>query len=354
MILSRYVANRFWTIIVFSLATVIILFVAVDLVENLDGFIDRNVPWKDIFLFYFLGIPNIVVLTMPVAVLLSTMFTLGLLARHNEIVAMKALGYSFYQVLKTILLAGLLVSIAVFFLSEIVAVKANKDQIAIKQRYWKSSNEARLEHLFLQEPPNQIITITRFEPSTQEAFGVEIAAFNGNRLIWRIDAPLMKWDGRQWIINSGVRREFLTDIEKVDLFENPIFFHFRWTPNELASSQIKPDEMDILSLKRFISRVGESGGKVHRWKTDLYSRIAFPFSSLIIILLSTPLAYNMRKKNLAVGFGMSLAICFVYFGVMKIGQTMGHGGQLGPCAAAWLGNTVMTACGVGGLVMTRK
>ena len=150
MILSRYISGRFWTLVVFSLVAVVILYVAVDLVENLDGFIDRKVPWNDIVNFYLMGIPNIVVLTMPVAMLLSTMFTLGLLAKHNEIVAMKALGYSLYRVMRTLLTAGLIVSIAVFFLSEIVTVQANKKQVALKQKYWKSSSESRLENLLLQ------------------------------------------------------------------------------------------------------------------------------------------------------------------------------------------------------------
>jgi lipopolysaccharide export system permease protein len=164
----------------------------------------------------------------------------------------------------------------------------------------------------------------------------------------------MIWTGKEWRIDNGVRREFKTGGEEAVPFEKPVTFHFRWSPADLATSQVKPEQMDIPNLMRFISRVKESGGKIHQWQTDLHSRIAFPFSNVIIILLSAPLAYNRRKKSLAVGFGMSLAICFIYFGLIKMGQTLGHGGVLDPVTAAWLGNAIMAAAGVAGMAMTRK
>ena len=76
--------------------------------------------------------------------------------------------------------------------------------------------------------------------------------------------------------------------------------------------------------------------------------------NVIIIVLSLPLAYNRRKKSVAIGFGISLAVCFFYFGLVKLGQTLGENGHLSPLLAAWLGNGVMAAGSALNLVKTRK
>ena len=112
--------------------------------------------------------------------------------------------------------------------------------------------------------------------------------------------------------------------------------------------------MDIRELYSFIQRVRASGGEVHRFMTDFYLRIAFPLSNLMIVLFGLPLVYNQRKRSLTIGFGISLVITFFYFGVVKLGQTIGQNGGMHPFLAAWLGNGVMGIGGIINLLNTRK
>ena len=70
-------------------------------------------------------------------------------------------------------------------------------------------------------------------------------------------------------------------------------------------------------------------------------------------LFSLPIAYNLRKKSIAIGFGISLAVCFFYFGIVQLGQTLGEKGGLAPWIAAWLGNMVMIAAGAINLIKTK-
>jgi lipopolysaccharide export system permease protein len=117
---------------------------------------------------------------------------------------------------------------------------------------------------------------------------------------------------------------------------------------------VKPDEMTIGELRKFMRKIKESGGEVYRWMTDYHLRIAFPLGNVIIVLLSVPLVYNRRKKSLAVGFGYSLAIAFVYFGIVKLGQTIGQNGSAPPILAAWMGNLIMVIFGAFETILVRK
>jgi lipopolysaccharide export system permease protein len=103
--------------------------------------------------------------------------------------------------------------------------------------------------------------------------------------------------------------------------------------------------MSIFELYDMAQRIRRSGGEIHKWQTELQLKFAFPLANLFVIFLCTPMVYNRRKKSLAVGFGISLLIVFVYFGIIQMGRTMGHKRELTPFVAAWIGN--ITALGVG-------
>ena len=131
-------------------------------------------------------------------------------------------------------------------------------------------------------------------------------------------------------------------------------FDFTFTPEELVRAQSNPENMGVSDLSKYISRLKRSGSEVDKWLTEYHIRFAYPFSNIIIVLFGLPLAYTRRKKNIAVGFGISLTVCFFYFGLVKIGQTMGQKGTMSPLAAAWMGNVVMIAGSIVNLMKTRK
>ena len=164
----------------------------------------------------------------------------------------------------------------------------------------------------------------------------------------------MIYSGDSWIIQRGFERHFDGNTETVVAVVTPLRFHFNFNPDELIQAQGIPEQMPYKVLKKYISRIAQSGGETCQWLTELHIRIAYPFSNLLIVLFAVPLAYNRRKKNIAVGFGISLTVVFFYFGIVKMGQTMGQNGTLPPLIAAWLGNAIMTAGGIINLIKTRK
>jgi lipopolysaccharide export system permease protein len=356
-ILPRYLTRQFLGLFVFSLVGAVLLFIVVDLVENVDQFIDAKAPWYVTFKYYLFFTPSILVLTMPVGTLLSTVFSVGIMAKNSEIVALKALGYSFYQVMRILLILGGMISLLSFFIMETVAIPANLLKEDIKKEYLTKTRglaSSRFRNLFVQEPPDKIIGIDYFNVNKQTAYNVKIETFLGNQLIERIDTDEMVWNGKDWTVRKGYLRRFQDGREQATPISKPVTFHFRFSPRELATAQIKPDEMSFIELWHFIRKVRLFKGEVHRWLTDFHSRIAFPLSNFFIVMLAAPLSYNRRKKSLTIGFGLSLAICFIYFGCIKLGQTLGQNKTLNPFFAAWLGNMLAGLCGLITLKKTRK
>jgi lipopolysaccharide export system permease protein len=74
-------------------------------------------------------------------------------------------------------------------------------------------------------------------------------------------------------------------------------------------------------------------------------KLSQPFATVIIVLFGVPFAATRRRGGLVLGFGLSLLVCFVYFGFMQIGKILGYHGTIEPLVAAWAGNATFGLLG---------
>jgi lipopolysaccharide export system permease protein len=153
----------------------------------------------------------------------------------------------------------------------------------------------------------------------------------------------MIWQDSAWVLEAGYERLFTKDREVTSSFPTKDGFNITFRPNDIAQIQKRAEEMSFSELKNFINEVKRTGGNPARWLVELYLKIAFPFANLIIILFGAPLASKKTRSGTAVSFGISLFICFLYFGIIKVSQSLGHNGNLPPLLSAWLGNLVFGA-----------
>ena len=112
------------------------------------------------------------------------------------------------------------------------------------------------------------------------------------------------------------------------------------TPEDFIRGQKRPEEMSYGELDQLIQNVERGGGDVQGYLVDLNLKIAFPSAGLIIVLLGGALASHLRRGGVAVGFALSIGICFVYWGLLRFTQAFGHAGLLDPMAAAWGANAL--------------
>src|ERR1043165_8559491 len=76
-----------------------VLVVIIDLVDNLENYLNRQIHRGDIALSYLYFLPESAFMVVPAAVLFATVFAVGGFTRNNEITAAKASGLSFYRLI---------------------------------------------------------------------------------------------------------------------------------------------------------------------------------------------------------------------------------------------------------------
>ena len=195
--IDRYVLKQFITTAIFALVAFTIIFVAVDMMENLDDFLDRDATVKIIATYYFYFMPEIIKLMIPVAMLLSALFTTGRLSTFNELTALKSNGVSLYRFMIPLLALALLISgISIYFNGWVVPF-ANKKKLELGRVYFqKNIGFVSKNNIFIEDSQYRIISIGMFDDNLNVAQRVSIQDFDHNDptiVVARYDAGQMQW-----------------------------------------------------------------------------------------------------------------------------------------------------------------
>ncbi|MDO5577287.1 MAG: LptF/LptG family permease, partial [Fibrobacter sp.] len=104
--LPTYLIGIFLGFSVGLMAAVIVIFVVIDYVSNLKKF--QNALLSEVMQYYWYYLPWIIQIMIPVVLLLATMFSIGRMAKNNEITAMRASGINIRQLTFPLLFVGLI------------------------------------------------------------------------------------------------------------------------------------------------------------------------------------------------------------------------------------------------------
>ena len=372
-LLSRNILKEFSSYLWYVIIAFVVIFVLVDSVEHIDEFIDDKIAVGLIVLYYAFYLPYIVVLTLPVSMLLATMFSLGRLGGDNEITAMKASGVSLYRILAPLYVFALCMGLVVMVFTEVVVPRTNLYREDIRNlgndfRFSLSINrEMDRSRIFLANGDGRIIYARGYSTRTRTAQGVFIlepfhagsgGEFSPGRRVGirsRIDARYMVYtDDGVWELQDATVRRFTDDGEILERRRTlPAPFIAR-KPSDFARIELEPEEMNFLQLKEYIGEVREKGGDVSEWLVDLYLKISFPFVSFVIVFFGAPMSAGAPNRGKTAAFGIALVIAFIYYALINASQVLGRNGTLDPLTAAWLPNGLFFAVGCFFLVRARK
>ncbi len=359
-LLDRYIIKQFILTALFSLLAVTVIFVVIDAMEKLDSFIDRQATPAVVATYYLYFIPEIIKLITPVAMLLASLFVTARMSTQNELTAMKASGIGLYRFIVPYLVIAVLVTVVSVWFNGWVVPVANKAKFELERDYLnRGVSNPPSANVYLQDTPTRILSLGYFDDRNNIATRVSIQDFSGadpTVMVARMDASIMAWDStaRGWILRNGTRRTFRDGKEQLEYFPSRPAGMLHFAPDDLQKQQEKPDEMDYYSLQEFIRNQQRAGQDVSRWLVDFYSKISFPFATVIVVLFGVPFSSVRRRGGVGVQLGISLLICFVYLIFMKVSQVFGYNGDVDPLLTAWIANIIFAAAALVVILRVRK
>lgn len=204
--LDRYVLSEFSRIFVATALGFPVLVSIFDLTDNIDKYLSRNLPKRDIALSYVYWAPETMYLVLPAAVLFATVFTLVSMTRHSEITAAKASGISFHRLSVPIFAASVVIGALALLLSE-VAPLGNRRRSELLQEVRFTTGTERINFAFAAER-GRVYKIAQLRAATGLADGVQIERKGrpGDPAYptWIVSAANARWvTGRGWTLIAG-------------------------------------------------------------------------------------------------------------------------------------------------------
>ena len=364
-IIDRYLLKHFISPFLFCLLIFVMLYVVIDLFDNLNEMIENKIDLRYLLPYYLNFIPLIIVQMVPIAVLISIMFSLGTFNKHNEILAMQASGISLLRILTPLIAAGFLISVAVFLINDrivpfaIINASEIKEERIVKVKIKKKRGgdfEKKLENIAFFGEGNKIIYARHYYVYKNKIKELIVHSQDEHQNVAsKTTAREAEWKDNRWYAKDVVfynldgsgriagEPEYYEE-KKLDIKETPVDFRKRRHQSDFMSFEF----MSYEELNNYIKRLSfESGPTIRNLKVALNQKIAFPFISLIVILIASPFALiHVRKGGLLLGITISIALVFGYYTVMTLSLAMGKAGFLYPAIAAWSANVLFALIGL--------
>lgn len=316
----------------FSLAVVTVAvgltIIVINLVEELRDFIDHNVSPTSIIEYYVYFGGWVVKSFLPMFVLLATLFSVSILARRNEILAMKSSGVSLYRLTLPYLVTASLLALGHIYYNEYLYPPANKRRLEIKEFTIEKKSKQALSHvskIYRQIRPGYFYTIGSFNVDRDEGKDLKVYKTNQNRLSQIITASGVHYRDHRWVARDGVIRTFGDSSgESYSDFVEMTLRDIEDKPEDFAKRIGKPEDMSYDELKAYIDLMKRTGGPYLHESIDLDIKLSYPLASIIVILISIPFASNPRRGGIAVSIAVGALISLVYFVLFRVLQSAGY------------------------------
>ena len=346
--LDRYVFGEFWKIFFVTALGFPILVIVIDLTDNLEKYLNKNVPRSNIALSYLYWLPDSMFMILPAAVLFATVFSVGSFTRHSEVTAAKASGISFYRMIVPILLGALFAAALDLALGEVVPITNSKRADLLGEaRFRADSVRWNFAHA---ADHGRVYKAGMLDRVKGEIRGLQIErkGRGPDYPTYIITAGEAAWHaGDGWSLGAGALHVVPdTNTDVAFTFQRMIDRQLTERPADLMAKPRSPQEMRYGELTRFIVALERSGGDANVLRVERALKIAIPVTCVIIALFGAPLATSTQRGGAAFGVGISLATTIVFLMMVQLTKAVGGKGLIDPDLAAWVPNAVFALLGL--------
>lgn len=350
-ILDRYILREFLKVLGLVLISVIALFTIVDYTEIANDIRKNDVAASTLLTYYRFQIFNVLNWTLPISVLVATLVTFGLLAKNNEITAIKSNGVSLYRIGVPIVAVAVVISLVAYFILDFVLPYSNQRVADMKRRIEGRpavTSAAQQKLWYLGKGNRYIINFLGYDRTAKRLTQVQVFEYTSDfRLTRRVYARQATWNGQAWAFEDGWMRSFTDDGKSTfSPIREPLALFYSETPEDFATEVKPPDQMTYAQLRRYIAVLGESGYAAEELAVKLYAKTSWPAISIVMALIAMPFAFKMGKRGALYGIGLALILGIIYWMVFAIFTKFGEVGNLPPLLSAWAANVMFALAAV--------
>ncbi|MDR0676424.1 MAG: LptF/LptG family permease [Elusimicrobiota bacterium] len=368
--LHLYIIKEIYTsflfgVLVFSL--LLILNIAFELVELA---LSKGVAVLLVLILFLFYLPNILTLSIPMAVLFGVLLSYGKLSSDNEITAMKSSGLGYKTLTIPVISLVLTLSIFLVFFNHFIAPVINNHSKHFYEEIITKSPLAKFNAKSIVNIGNYSLYANKVNNKNNTLFGISIYKFENNedsenqknqknilpqndKETWRISAAyaLVKAydNGVQLILHNGyIQKANPSNLSEIThmTFNKYIFFIAlgqKTKENTITLASIQsPKLLEIISEYK---KQGMPFSEYVNYQRDFWLRWVFSIAPIAFIIIALPLGLNTNKRGKAMSFGVSLGIIILYYMLFIVATSLGEKEYVPLSIIMWLPNFVTILAG---------
>jgi lipopolysaccharide export system permease protein len=354
-LVDKYILRSFLSPLFYGLFIFIFTYVIIDLFGHLDEIIKERIGLQLLIVYYLSYIPAIITQVMPIALLIATMYTLGGLAKHNEITALRASGISLWKILKPFLTTGVFISAFILVINDSIVPRSTQLFLKIKEEKIekkKTSGSATniVKNVALYGVGNKIIYARSLDPKINILKDVVVQEHDKKQnIISKTTAKEARWTKDGWMGFSLTTYKLDRDgrIIKEPKFKHRDILNIKEGPREFQTQKYKTETLTLSELKNYKRRLSATSGSIlQNLLVETHNRIAYPFANIVAVLIGAAFCLKAKRSSGLLGIGLGLLIGLLFYGVFAVSTALGKGGLLPPFVSAWFANILFGSLGI--------
>jgi lipopolysaccharide export system permease protein len=366
--------------------------------------LSKRAPPDQVALLILFSLPAIIAMAAPFASLVGILMAIGRMTSDNEILILRASGFSYRVVFLPVLVLGALISLLSFFANDVLLPAGTLEFGKLYKRLLLSTPAMELESNSVKRfKDTVIVTGTVSERSIEDLLIFDRTGDGERRIILSPQARLTEGQGAalslelddafvqsmkenersdydyalskrltysvlqkdlvQAIGAPGPREMSSSDVaaqirkkkaalnEKLDGQKRKVFLAgkelettLRRGPAAADWNSRNPQFSKLKREKQIIQDISQDRS-LRVYRLEYYKKFSIPFGALSFVFLATPLGLLARKSGQSLGFAVGLIIAVLYWAMLIGGQTLGVRLGYSPFWAMWLPNILTVIVG---------
>ncbi|MBQ3834334.1 MAG: LptF/LptG family permease [Elusimicrobia bacterium] len=359
-ILHKYLLKEFIASFGFGL----IIFSAILLLDQIFQFVDlflsKGVSFFLILQLFVLIIPNILSLTIPMAILFGALLSYGRFAEDNEITVMKATGISYKTMSMPLIVFVICISIGLVWFNHYLSPSTHQYFRTLYKKILTEAPLAKFSEKTITSIGDYKIYAHEVNSKDNTLNGINIYKFeklenkDTNRktdhIPWRIAASHGKIGVDK---NTVVLTLYDGYWQRTDPNEYGSMIHMNFGTYKFVipiSSQIDLSDTALreLNSKQLREKIKTAANDFERnsLTNEYWLRWTVAVAPIVFVLIAIPVGIMAGKGGKAIGFGMSLGVIFTYYLFLVISLNVGEKGYVPSWCVMWLPDFVLLIVGI--------
>jgi LPS export ABC transporter permease LptG/LPS export ABC transporter permease LptF len=331
-------------------------------------------------------LPNIVVITLPVSLLVGTLVGLGRLSGDSEIIAMGASGISRTQILRPIIAMALVISALMVYLTFNVmprAIRNLRDLKANERAIFQIFKTEIKPRVFEESIPGHVLYIEDLDRASniwRNILLVDLGSGQDDPKIFTATSGSLKQGARsdnpelelrQASIHQLTRQaqdsgkgsperkkgQARTQESYTASRSEQMVIPLPISPQATAENKFFGDRQYTVSemtWSELLSYVPSSAPDYLAWKAEIQERLAFPAACLVFAILAVAFGISNIRTGRPLGLVLGLAITITYYLLQLSGRHWALSGKIPPWLGVWTANLVLATVGLLAMLLQRR